>query len=85
MKSVPADYALCPGQIDNIIFEIGLPEKIRSRVEMAGRVKLRTEQEISLAWTKTAYALCIGIFVPIGVRLKLEFPLFSISCLVAGM
>ena len=46
-------------ELDNVLYAIGLAERVRSRIETAGRVELDGTEMKSLAISKTAYTLII--------------------------
>jgi hypothetical protein len=51
-------------EVDNIAFALGLSERVRRRVETAGRVDLSDDEADSLAHTKAVHIGLIMIFVP---------------------
>ena len=53
--------------LDNIVFELGLSERWRSRMEEAGRVELTEAEARGLARTKVSHALLLTIFIPMTV------------------
>jgi hypothetical protein len=46
-------------ELDNLMFFVGLEEKLRRRVEYAGRIKLSEEQATELWWTKKVFTIMI--------------------------
>ena len=54
-------------EVDNIAFTLGLSERVRRRVETAGRVDLSDDEAESLAHMKVVHISLIMVFVPAGL------------------
>jgi hypothetical protein len=70
-------------EVDNIIFQVALPEEVRARVEEAGRVVLGDADQLALARTKPVHIALIMAAVLGGVALGAEgiaFPLLVFWC-----
>ena len=52
-------------EVDNILFSVGLPEHVRTRVEEAGRVELAKAQAVRLAQAKQLYG-CLVVACVLG-------------------
>lgn len=55
--------------VDNLAYAVGLPEDVRARVEVAGRVQLTPEETLSLTSSKFAHTCLVplGIIVAVGL------------------
>lgn len=63
-------------EVDNIIFQVALPEQVRARVEEAGRVELGKVEQAALAWTKPTHICLIMAAVLGGVALGTQGAIF---------
>ena len=50
-------------EIDNVAYRLALGERIRSRVENVGRIKLSDDQAAALVWTKHFHLPAVVVFV----------------------
>ena len=72
-------------EIDDITFALGLSERVRARVEDAGRVELADVEAGALARTKATHVLLIVLFVLFAVWARdaqmamLSFPAFFLG------
>eukprot|EP01043_Picozoa_sp_COSAG02_P007077 COSAG02_NODE_208_length_29027_cov_27.870230_9_plen_140_part_00 len=55
-------------KIDNALFAIGTAERVRARVEIAGRVKIGDEESIKLARKKWLHVVAVTVSVLVGVH-----------------
>ena len=55
-------------EIDNLAFSIGLSERVRSRVEEAGRVELTDDEATNLARSKVVHVVLIVAAMLVTVR-----------------
>ena len=70
-------------EVDNVIFQVALPEEVRARVEEAGRVVLGDADQLALARSKPVHIGLIMVAVLGGVALGAEgvaFPLLVFWC-----
>jgi hypothetical protein len=54
-------------QIDNTAYTVGLSERVRTRVEEFGRVKLRDTEAVALVRSKAVHVVLLVVVVPAAV------------------
>jgi hypothetical protein len=54
-------------QIDNAAYVVGLSERVRTRVEEFGRVKLQDTEAAALVWSKAVHMALLVVVVPAAV------------------
>ena len=54
-------------EADNVCYAIGLGEKVRARVEAAGRIELAEHDRAQLVQTKAAFTVALFLAIPIFV------------------
>jgi hypothetical protein len=64
-------------QIDNAAYAVGLSERVRTRVEEFGRVKLRDAEAVALVRSRAVHVVLLVVVVLVGV--------WSGNFFVAGM
>jgi hypothetical protein len=65
-------------ELDNLMFFVGLEEKLRRRVEYAGRITLNEEQAMELWWTKKVFITMIPTIIllapmPMGYNIQSRY------------
>jgi hypothetical protein len=71
-------------EIDNVLFSMGLPERIRSRIEQEGRVELDEEEADNLARTKWTHGLTLWLGVIVVIMSGDPWPNIAVP-MVAGV
>ena len=61
----------------NVAFAVGLSERLRSRVETAGRVELSDAEASALVRTKVVHIALIGGWIPFSVSAAAPSPTYS--------
>jgi hypothetical protein len=56
-------------QIDNVVYAVGLSERVRTRVEEFGRVELRDAEAAAMVWSKAVHVALVVAAVLVGVWL----------------
>lgn len=59
-------------EVDNVAYAVGLSEKVRARVEFAGRVHLDADDVTALSITKAVHVFFLVICVPLGVATQIS-------------
>ena len=65
LVSSQAVLFLC--EIDNVAYRFALGERVRSRVETAGRLELTDDEKTALVRTKQLHLPTIAVYLPVAV------------------
>lgn len=60
-------------EIDNLVFSVGLSERVRTRVEVAGRVELTDAEAAGLARSKVVHIVLVVLAMLANVRIASSF------------
>lgn len=69
-------------EIDNVAYRFALGERVRSRVETAGRLELTDDEKTALVRTKQFHLPTVAVYLTVAVKLAhpaaafLVFPIF---------
>ena len=55
-------------ELDNVLFAVGLPERVRARVETEGRVELTDEEAAKFAISKPVHVLLVMMYLLCAVQ-----------------
>eukprot|EP01046_Picozoa_sp_COSAG06_P056510 COSAG06_NODE_10712_length_1630_cov_112.784455_1_plen_187_part_00 len=72
-------------EIDNVAFVIALGEKVRSRVEEAGRVHLSDGEASALIWTKVVHVVLLVLAVTVAVLFQRPWFTVVLAFLLGGL
>ena len=74
-------------ELDNMAYTLGLSERVRARVEKAGRVELDDSAAKALAFTKSVHLGLIVVFILVAIALTMfeAAPIPGTAFLVGGL
>ena len=68
MMLVATQAVLFLCEIDNVAYRFALGERVRSRVETAGRLALTDDEKTALVRTKQLHLPTIAVYLPVAVK-----------------
>ena len=82
MMLVATQAVLFLCEIDNVAYRFALGERVRSRVETAGRLELTDDEKTALVRTKQLHLPTIAVYLPVAVKSAHPGTAFSLGLLV---